>query len=112
MRVKFKSELVECKPGTILTSEMFVPDTLENDAAIIRRFTKIEEINQQSDILLEHLKELKQKKLNGYDVSHEFENLKLKLELVKERREKILDRKKGQTTKKIFSSGFLVIKKF
>ena len=89
-RVGFDKNLEKIKPGTIIkySSE---PDTLENDQAKIRRCTTLAEINEQSDLLLQELRELKRDKLEkGRDISGEYDELKMKLGLVKETKEKIL----------------------
>jgi hypothetical protein len=88
-RVEFK-EKIDFKPGTVLryTPE---PSTLENDQAKIRRCTTIDEINHQSDLLLQKLNELKKDKLvNKRDISGEYDELKIKFALVKEMKEKIM----------------------
>jgi len=93
-RVGFKEE-IQFKPGTILkyTPE---PNTLENDQAEIRRCTTIEEINLQSDLLLQRLNELKNDKLvNKRDISGEYDELKIKFALVKEMKEKIMQKLKS-----------------
>jgi len=87
--VQFKKNIAEIKPGTITKYRQ--PDTLENDQALIRRCKTIEEIDYQSDLLLQRLKELKSDKLEkGRDISGDYEDLKIKLALVKETKEKIL----------------------
>lgn len=72
-----------------MDSEKF--DTLETDLAKIRRCTTIKEINDQSDLLIEKLRELKKDKIeNKQDISGEYEELKMKFALVKEMKEKIM----------------------
>ena len=85
----FKTELEKIKPGTVIKELM--PDTLENDKAKIRRCTTTEEIDEQMDLLLLELKNLKKDKLeNGRDISGDIEDLKIKLEVAKETKLKIM----------------------
>ena len=87
--VGFEKELEKIKPSTLIN--YYEPDTLENDSARIKRFTTIEEINHQSDLFLQQLRELKRDKLElKRDISGEFEELTIKLNLLKETKEKIL----------------------
>ena len=85
----FKTELEKIKPGTVIKELM--PDNLENDKAKIRRCTTTEEIDEQMDLLLLELKNLKKDKLeNGRDISGDIEDLKIKLEVAKETKLKIM----------------------
>ena len=80
---------IETKPGTVLINNE--SDTLENDYAKIRRCTTMTEIDEQSAILLQKLRELKSDKFDKKrDISGDYEDLKIKLAIVKETKEKIL----------------------
>ncbi len=87
--VAFKEEIkINQETVSRYTNE---PDTLENDQAIIRRCTTIEEINHQTELLHKKLKELKKDKLEKKrDISGEYDELKIKFALVKEVKEKIM----------------------
>ena len=85
----FKTEIKQIKPGTVIKELM--PDNLENDKAKIKRCTTTEEIDEQMDLLLLELKNLKKDKLeNGRDISGDIEDLKIKLEVAKETKLKIM----------------------
>lgn len=98
--VKFKeiSELVKVKQ---LETEIIQTETIQKEEAIIHRCKTLEEINNHADLLLEKLKELKRQKLeNGYDVSYEYDNLKIKFELVQKMKEKIIKQQKADEIKR------------
>jgi hypothetical protein len=98
--VKFKeiSELVKVKQ---LETEILQTETIEKEEAIIHRCKTLEEINNHADLLLEKLKELKRQKLEyGYDVSYEYDNLKIKFELVQKMKEKIIKQKAEEIKRK------------
>ena len=86
----FDQDIKKVKPRTVLKSELYTPDTLEREQEVIRQCTTVKEINQHSDMLMQELKDLKKKKSGGFDVSEKYDNLKLKLALVKQMREDIL----------------------
>ena len=96
-----------------MATETNEPDTLENDEARIRACTTLEEINEQSDLLLEQLQKLKHNKTKlGYDVSYEYDQLKRKLKLVGETKEKIklnkISSRKGRLHFQIFLFNKLI----
>ena len=96
MRVHFKTNLVEIKPPTKTYYDDETQEAWNIEEAHIRACTTLDEIDEQSDFLLEQLRALKVKKIQlGYDVSGEMDNLKRKLELVKYMKEKILKKIKN-----------------
>ena len=98
--VKFK-EILELVKVKQIETEIKQTETIEKEKAIIQSCKTLEEINTHADLLLEKLKELKRQKFEyGYDVSYEYDNLKIKFELVKKMKEEIKQQKAEEIKRK------------
>lgn len=85
--------MIQIKPKTEFVQDLM--DSLENEEYFIRKCSTIEEINCKAELLLKELEYLKKRKLEqGFDISEDMANLKYKLRVLNEVKQKIIDLEK------------------